>query len=79
MLINVDKSSFLTFSSNKKELKLNLHINKEILNEKDHAKYLGILIDKNLNWKQHINEVKLRLSKGCAILSKIRQFVPKTI
>ena len=47
--------------------------------KKDHAKYLGILIDKNLNWKQHINEVKLRLSKGCAILSKIRHFVPKTI
>ena len=77
--LNVNKSSFLTFSSNKKELKLNLRINKEILNEKDHAKYLGILIDKNLNWKQHINEVKLRLSKGCAILSKIRNFVPKTI
>ena len=50
--LNVNKSSFLTSSSNKKELRLNLRINKEILNEKDHAKYLGILIDKNLNWKQ---------------------------
>ena len=77
--LNVDKSSFLTFSSNKMKTKLNLRINKEILHEKVHTKYLVVLIDKNLSWKPQIEEVKLRLSKGCAILSKIKHFVPKTI
>ena len=33
---------------------------------------LVVLIDKNLSWKTQINEVKLHLSKGCAVLSKIR-------
>ena len=59
--LNVEQSSFLTFSSNKRETKLKLRINKEILHE-------GVLIDKNFSWKPQIEEVKLRLSKGCAIL-----------
>ena len=77
--LNVDKSSYLNFSPNNREIKLNLCINKEVLKEKEHAKYLGILIDKNLSWKPQINAVKLCLSKGCAILAKIRHFVPKAI
>ena len=39
-------------------------------------KYLGILIDYKLSWKNHIDSVTLKLSKTIGLLSKIRNFVP---
>ena len=32
-----------------------------------------------INWNIHINNIKLRLSKGISILAKIRHYVPKTV
>ncbi|KAG1675725.1 hypothetical protein GQR58_014551 [Nymphon striatum] len=47
--------------------------------QKDCIKYLGVLLDKDLSWKQHIQQVKLKISKGIGILAKIRHYVPQQI
>ena len=39
-------------------------------------KYLGVLIDYKLSWKNHIDSITLKLSKTIRLLSKIRHFVP---
>ena len=44
---------------------------------KEYAKYLGILIDDKLSFKQHIQHVKSKLIRGNAILSMIRHYVQK--
>ena len=36
-------------------------------------------IDNKLQWNTHINNIKLRLSKGVSILAKIRHYVPKPV
>ena len=36
-------------------------------------KYLGINIDENLNWKQQISDIAIKLNKANGILSKLRQ------
>ena len=36
-------------------------------------------IDNKLQWNTHINNIKLRLSKGVSMLAKIRHYVPKTV
>ena len=48
------KSSFVLFhpSQRKVEASINLYINDTSLKEKDNIKYLGIIIDSNLNWKK---------------------------
>ena len=38
-------------------------------------KYLGINIDENLNWKQHISDIAIKLNKANGILSKLRYFI----
>ena len=50
----------------------------EIIEEKTFTKYLGILIDKNLSWKQHIHYINLKISKGIGILAKMRHFISKS-
>ena len=56
-----------------------IYINGEKLEEVDHAKYLGAVIDNKLNWSYHINAVSLRNSKGIGLLAKARHYVPSSI
>ena len=46
------------------------------LESKDYIKYLGILIDYNLSWKQHINYIALKISKTVGIIAKLQHYVP---
>ena len=76
--LNVDKSKLLSFSLCQKN-NLTLSMNNEIITETKVAKYLGVIIDNKLIWKDHIASINLKLSKSIGILAKIRHFVPKTI
>ena len=38
---------------------------------KDYVKYLGILIDKNLIWKGHIDLIALKLSKTIGMIATL--------
>ena len=40
------------------------------------VKFLGVLLDCNLSWKYHINELSKKLSRTVGIFYKIRHFVP---
>ena len=43
------------------------------------VKYLGVLIDENLNWRNHIESVSLKLKRANGALSKIRHYIPEDI
>ena len=49
------------------------------LEMKNYVKYLGILIDKNLSWKIHIDNVHVatKLSKTVGLIAKLRHFAPQ--
>ena len=38
------------------------------------TKFLGVIIDENLNWKEHIKLVSSKISKNIAIIYKAKQF-----
>ena len=44
--------------------KISLSINNEIINEKPHTKYLGMILDSKLSWTQHIQYVNPSGTKG---------------
>ena len=41
------------------------------------VKYLGVYLDNNLSWDNHIYELSKKLSRVNGILSKLRHYVPK--
>ena len=43
--------------------------------EKNYIKYLGIYIDKNLNWAPHIQHVNSKISKNLGILFRLHHFL----
>ena len=47
------------------------------LEMKNYANYLGLLIDKNLSWKIHVDNVATKLSKAVGLIAKLRHAVPQ--
>ena len=50
-----------------------LKLSRQRLHSSNNVKYLGIKIDKNLNWK-HVTDVSTKLIRANAILFKIRNY-----
>ena len=81
LTLNVDKSNFLIISPSikNKTNEIKLAINNKSIAQKDCIKYLGVLLDKDISWKQHIQQVNLKISIGIGILAKARHYVPPQI
>ena len=43
-----------------------------------YVKYLGVLFDSNLSWKDHNNFISLKISKGIGIIASLINFEPLT-
>ena len=46
------------------------------LNAKINVKFLGVLIDKNLTWRPHIDHIASKISKIVGIIARLRHYVP---
>ena len=46
------------------------------LENKDYVKFLGVLIDKHLTWKQHIDYNSSKISKIIGPIARLRHHVP---
>ena len=75
--LNVSKSNFLLISSRKDNRSINIKINDKYPKQENYTKYLGVIIDNKINWKLHIKQINLKLSKGIGVLYKVRHLVPK--
>ena len=84
LTINLNKTNYVIFRSNKKRVNYQPCIklfdnraNKSIEIEcKEFVKYLGLIIDKNLSWKHHIENIASKISKSIGIITRLRHFVP---
>jgi len=44
------------------------------ISQKERIRYLGVMLDDSLTWKQRIAHVSRKLSNGCWALSQIRKY-----
>ena len=74
---NADKTHFVIFHPYQKKLNysMKIEIDGKTINEHKSVKYLGILIDCHLNWKEHIQQLSKKISRGIGVLCKIRHYV----
>ena len=75
--LNVQKTELVIFKHQRKKLdcEVKIKLNRKQLYPTDSVKYLGIRIDKNLNWKHHVSDIAIKLNRANALLFKIRNFV----
>lgn len=52
---------------------LNIYINNVGIDRVQVTKFLGVVIDEKLNWKEHVSYIPKKLSKTTAVLRKASQ------
>ena len=83
--INIGKSCFIEFSNtsqNKDEVKITEHkvsINGIALQKVQEAKFLGVTIDKNLNWNSHLAKLAKKLAACSGMLNRIKDDIPSKL
>ena len=80
--LNVDKTKWLLYHPLSKRQFLpqslpNLLIENICIKREYVTKFLGVFIDENLSWKQHIDIVSSKISKSIGILYKSRDVLSK--
>ncbi len=80
LALNVSKTNFVIFSAvNKPTKPVTIVINKKAIEQKEYVKYLGVLIDCKLTFKQHITAVSKKIARAIGLMYKLRHFVSQNI
>ena len=80
--LNAAKTEVIFFRSKRHPLdynKISIKMNGLKITPVDYVKYLGMYIDKFLDWDQHIQELSKKLNRANGILSKLRYNTPLDI
>ena len=77
--INTEKSHFIVFSYRKNLIIPPIRFGDGFINQCSSTKFLGIIIDQNLNFKPHIDYLCKKISKTTGILHKVKYFLPASI
>ena len=79
LTLNASKSNYIFFKPAQRNVKkiISLKINNTTIEAKPFTKYLGVILDDKLSWRQHCDHLTLKLQKGIGVLSKLRYYLDK--
>ena len=78
--LNIHKSKFmLYYKPTKRVLIPVLKINNTEITSVDTFNFLGLLINKNLNWKPHVEKTAGKISKAIGVINRLKCVVPQNI
>ncbi len=73
--LNVKKCKYIVFHKPKK--KINPNNDDTIIERVQEFNFLGLILNENLNWKNHINKISNKISSSIGILNKQKYFLPQ--
>ena len=76
LTINTDKTYFMLFTNKKTYYLPELELNNCIITKTDNLKFLGVTFDESMNFKCHINNLALKISRHIALLYRIKELMP---
>ena len=80
--LNLSKTSYILFNSHRKIPPTQappLLIDGVPIPQTNKVNFLGVVVDQNLTWKEHISEISIKLAKNIGILSRIAYKLPANI
>ena len=77
--VNIENCKFHHFSYRQYLILPPININSSCIFQTDCIKFLGVIIDKNLNFKQHITAMCNKLSKSVCLLHRLKHYLPEEI
>ena len=79
LIINLQKTHLMLITNRKRPASISLNINNNVITENTETKFLGVIVDNQLNWNAHIKHISHKMSKSVAILRLLRDTFPKHI
>ena len=79
LALNIKKTNYMIFSrtnANKNHTFLP-RINNIPIEQKQSARFLGVIIDSKLNWNQHIHAIKSKMARYLGIMYKLKGVLPQ--
>ena len=78
LTLNISKTNYVTFSKSttSRNTNLALNIGIEHITKVPHVKFLGVIIDERLEWKNHIDICKNKLSSGIYAINSFKNAIP---
>ena len=70
--LNVSKTNFMVFSSKKIDNEINIFLENNVISRVQSTRFLGLVIDEKLSWKDHIESIKTKIAKNIAIINRLR-------
>ena len=77
--IDADKTMYMLFSYDKNLNFPDISVANNTINETSVTKFLGIHLDNNLNFVNHITEISMKIAKLIGLLYKLNRFLPEII
>ena len=82
LLLNQEKTNYIIFRSKNKRVPGDINdisVNNIVLKRVHSLSFLGVTIDEFLDWKTHIKNVTLKVSRSIGVLSKLKFTVPQNV
>lgn len=79
LTVNIDKTNYIIFMKNKNVNPTNsfeIMYNNHQLKQETYIKYLGLIIDSNLSWENHINHIKKKITPVIGIMHRLKHCIP---
>ena len=78
--LNVDKTKFMLFHMPQKNIQIPIiSIDNITIECVDSFNFLGIYLDKSMNWKSHTDYIASKISKSIGILNRLKYILPTDI
>ena len=74
--LNCDKTLFLQFlTKNQNEIEMQIITSNTVITNTNSTKFLGVIIDSTLSWKDHITRLTSKLNKACYAIRAVKPFM----
>jgi hypothetical protein len=80
--LNAKKTKYLIFGNKNKaclETNFNISIDNSCLERVTHTKFLGVFVDENLNWKYHVSQISIKVSRNIGVLNRIKYLLSQDV
>uniref|UniRef100_A0A672F466 Reverse transcriptase domain-containing protein n=1 Tax=Salarias fasciatus TaxID=181472 RepID=A0A672F466_SALFA len=73
--INMEKPKYILFGNKKTKTEERMIIDNNEIERLTETKFLGVILDEQLNWKPQIKNIKIKLAKSVGLLNKTKLFL----
>ena len=82
LTINYKKCNYIIFRNSTRHIDLNhveVKLNNQNIPRVENTRFLGVIIDSNLTWTHHVNEIENKVAKNIGIIYRLSFYLPKTV